>query len=1510
MFQIKRFGMALTALGGIVLSATGGWAETGKPTPPKASAAPAPVKWRTSVQLRDFAKTFRFPATPAAAPPLSKTASLAEARAVAKLPAKSLAALSEGVIARAMFVLGREAPAEASAFQRVVAGLPARGKISVLGNVQVLTAFYGGKFDVPCRGKLVRKGSDWPPTYLCTGAAVLPSTPTAGPLSGEPEPLVTLTGEIKVVPPPLSAASAAPKGPDLDRSLAERRKRSVGERDDPANTAREGREGEAVIRPSGYMASEVLAPLPTRFCTPAGSCQATYAALARSIYGRATDVLPLFCAPRKASGQWDKSTVYCSADYFDTLGDWRPWQPSGDPNTTPADLPPFACFGSPHLLDRHFVVPRTGRAGSSGFVCRNRIFQVQVKKAAKTDADVNANIAQQCTELRKQVWGQLYRDINDKFQRWCQKNDPSQCDVPPSPTGGSTPTPPKLLLTREELLYFYGHRELFCRANRDGLKHFLDPEHMGSLRADGRVDRDGWAASFTCDVSRGVVETGPFEEGVQLCALSPFVGEPKPGSLEEAELIPRARQCATSGEFQGTCTKEYVPAVTLEQLRARLHCWKATRPTCSQVSKPLGPKELFKNNILDTFDTLKLARATRNADAWALTDMMQADKLENWQKRFSFQDSSRDEGVYDVKEFCRFVRDTKHIRCGYTRDTIAQWYELRADEEPEGCDAGVCARGAFKRGYYCALYVAKEYFKGRPHWICGIDRAPAGLRQIRQATAVCLGGASTKDFQSPSGDRSSLQCFSRRFRWGESPQSESILRAFDWKTAVAAAAVAARSSLQCDPLLCSPGRPPDQALVAKLSELVKADMEGLVQWVGDVGHTFGHRTSLSKLLLERGPTRGGGMDGDTLAPTTWLQRFSFGPSQNFCYRRLDAPETGLSGWPQTCSDRSQEIANELNGLINDLRTGARVADDACDFRSTAHDGGPRVTTKELGIAFRVNLLMQVLEQARQILLASARDYAKAVRSTARGAWLLSRPELLEAAALDPNANRSKGNVFCAPLRGAGSTPDELVCASSPLLVAGAAQVSAEDAAGSAAVAANDVQKLDQARNRVSFGWCYGGLADLPLHPGPHAAVLADERGELSSPYRMQVPQLVRSGQNAPPLNTTNWLKCASFQYSDAGWQLKPAETDSASAAGPDDDPRVAKGASEVLGFFGEVIMWALGTFSPPDLAQLPIEWQDTWTDRFLTVAKNQWKASAARVDPKAAEVDKAQEAYVRALKNAAAAPPGKLHDDAMQTATAALNTLQDKTAALRAARTAEKARNGIIAGTADLWRGLMDEAAKVVGAAAEKLVEPKVGELMDKVFEAADKLKEVIKDATDSGLAAIPYFGAVLVAAANVAIDMAWDKLKEFAKEQVNQFVTRIFAALLRPLSGQVYNAARMRFKKIIADACRPAEICPDSMEVGELPAKDRWMVACPATGLDLAAFRREAAEAKERLAARTAGLKKEATVWALRFADRALARHGLSLASWKAFAASAPRAPIVARVAEVTSSLRKLLRR
>src|SRR5262249_19197021 len=152
----------------------------------------------------------------------------------------------------------------------------------------------------------------------------------------------------------------------------------------------------------------------------------------------------------------------------------------------------------------------------------------------------------------------------------------------------------------------------------------------------------------------------------------------------------------------------------LDTAKARLHCWKFRRPTCEELSRTRQPDDIRKSNVFDAFDALRELRRTRKPEVFSFYDLRDSEKLADFQESLAFSDLAKDEGTCGVKEFCRLGGDTKRLQCGYPKDTMAKWYELRKDEPAEGCNGGVCARGAYRRGYFCGLFAAKEYFAGKP----------------------------------------------------------------------------------------------------------------------------------------------------------------------------------------------------------------------------------------------------------------------------------------------------------------------------------------------------------------------------------------------------------------------------------------------------------------------------------------------------------------------------------------------------------------------------------------------------------------------------------------------------------------------------------------------------------------------------------------------------------------------------------------------------------------------------
>jgi hypothetical protein len=712
--------------------------QAGAPAAPRA--APLSGPWRRATAARQLARTLSLPRVPSHPLFDERNASIDTAGRIALLDPKVLREYPVEALARYMYLLSVEAPGSEAILrmklqqrQSIRGGKPTPS----LPEIEQAVSFYHELYDVPCRSKIRRLGSAWPPQYDCPE--------TATPPTEEPTAFVTLQQKPELLlDPEGEARQTVAKGPTEDPVRAKARLQEIGDRD-------------------GFsLPAETLGPaMPSRFYYRDRPYQ-TYAEVATAIYGRPTTSLPVFCAPKGkvvTTGKKRKwlynahSPVVCSGNWLDTLGGWNPWkEPEGVSPAEPDQIPPFACFGSPHVLSSHIVLAPGGAAGTSGFFCRKRVFRVQAALGAKSIEDQQKAIAHMCIELRNQTWGEKYPRINKDYHAWCvgPKGPGSPCPtadmLPQGGKAGVVNNPPFFLLSREELLYFFGHKELYCRADRPGLTHFLY--------------NDKWAPTFTCGVARGIIESGPFEEGVQVCAVAPFVG-----TEDSARKLQRGR---------GQDDEPAQPRLA-DQQKARLHCWRFNRPTCEEVSDPEKAKQvdsIWRSNVFDAFDTLREARRTGAPKVWRLLDLSEAEKLPDSREKKAFPDSSKDEGTFGVTDFCRFIGTTSRIQCGFTRETMGQWYELRQADEPESCSSGVCARGAFKRGYLCALFGASEYFDKKPHWMCGIDVGLAGRAMVEKARAICVGGARAKKFQSAKGDRGSLQCYERKYRWAESRPSD------------------------------------------------------------------------------------------------------------------------------------------------------------------------------------------------------------------------------------------------------------------------------------------------------------------------------------------------------------------------------------------------------------------------------------------------------------------------------------------------------------------------------------------------------------------------------------------------------------------------------------------------------------------------------------------------------------------------------------------------------------------
>src|SRR5206468_13053231 len=85
-----------------------------------------------------------------------------------------------------------------------------------------------------------------------------------------------------------------------------------------------------------------------------------------------------------------------------SLHDALPICADGEPSPAPEPgvQPPFACFGAPHVVRSHFVLPPGGEAGRTSFHCLRRVFRVLATKVEQSVADQKRRSEEHTSELQ------------------------------------------------------------------------------------------------------------------------------------------------------------------------------------------------------------------------------------------------------------------------------------------------------------------------------------------------------------------------------------------------------------------------------------------------------------------------------------------------------------------------------------------------------------------------------------------------------------------------------------------------------------------------------------------------------------------------------------------------------------------------------------------------------------------------------------------------------------------------------------------------------------------------------------------------------------------------------------------------------------------------------------------------------------------------------------------------------------------------------------------------------
>jgi hypothetical protein len=1250
------------------------------------------------------------PKKPAAGGVQQQSFTLNQARAVAKDPAATKK-YTKNVLARALYILQKEGtPAEATAFANAL-----KAAAAVNAKVMEEVAFYKQSYDVPCSSKPARVDTAWPPKYQCNDAPKAAAGPRL-----EPTGFIHLKANPKLVWPKGDAESPKKEPVKDDKALLEARLKQLEQRD------------------AFVLASEKLAAPPREFCYQ-NKCFPNHAGVAKAIYGAqpGADKLPVFCAPKVIAGKWSIDKAYCTSDWAETLN-WKPYVAGGQPNK-PAEkgvIPPWACFGAPHLTSEHMVLPATANSQATGFFCRKRVYRVLAQKAPQSLDDVYKNIAQLCTEMRQQTWGEKYKNINAHYEKWCRgpqgpknKNLCPKGFLKPAGSKAGDPPMPWMYLTREEILFYYGHQEYFCRADRPGLTHFLWNAK--------------WADTFTCGIDRGLVEAGPFEEGVQVCAVSPYYHRDKP-------------QIRLKDPF-----------------KARFHCWQFNRPSCEEVSLPKTEEEekrfLFRSQLFDAYDALREYRRTRTFKVLGLFDLKDAEKVSSFAEQMSYSDNAKDEGTFGIKDFCRFVGNLKTIQCGYTKDSIARYYELRKHESPRNCTA-VCERGAYQQGYFCAVFQTPEMFKGKPYWMCGINNNFAGRAIIDSSPAMCVGGKLVETFQSSRGDKSTLQCYERRFKWAESEKSKALLEELNWVELLERA----------DKALSG------EKIKEKWAEL-QTDKKQFIEWAKQYGHTFGHRTSMRVGLIRKD------------SPLDLVKKFfalKFSTDGKPGTIKLDWIEDGKPATDKAKSDK----AKDLNELVDEIKNGDRAPDEKWyhAFMGESKEDGKPVMAKPhdvhgpnspTGLVTRMYRLFDLFGVARELILKFSHEYAKAVFEHAKTLKkTLTRTEVHDRARSEVfNKQNIQGNLYCVPEPLSDSDEESgeqvakrpYVCASSAFLAAGMVEYQIKRksnldkfAPGDDATPADHPRLyeefLQQSRTQVKSEWCYGGTkGGLAYGPNPSPSLYGLN---LSSPFLLEAPAgvLDKESQMLNPTkpftwkNKINWLKCSGFQYSDENWKrfVPKRGKDAPSAAeqakgggGGGGNDRAGEIANAALKFVFELLKLVGPDFKKAieiieNMKDAALEFIDKWADKFGEAAKEQWDKTKEVEDKKRDEVKEAKEALETQRSDSR-----KAQDDARQKFDEAVKAAEE--AYKTATEEATKAHDEAVAAATKEW----DETKTAAKEALDKT--------KDASIDPIDKARETLEAAKVEAAAAVGTPAAKDKKEKETAAKAALEEVKSEWKEKI-----------------------------------------------------------------------------------------------------------------------------------------------
>lgn len=1197
---------------------------------------------------------------------------------------------------------------------------------------------------------------------------------------------------------------------------------------------------------------------PKKFCTgiaPALPCFDNYAGIAQAIFGRPVksgaawtgglklglavrgalghDDQPLiFCRPlaqgeRGTTTEWSSETAVCSSNWMNTTFAFV--ATSVDKEKGEYKVPPWGCVGGGYV-EETFRLPPGGEAGS-GFRCRQRIFRVQIPAPGGGAASEKADIDSMCHMMRIQTWG---KDVADnKYKNKAKAQDEKPFPIPDEPKMYS--------LTREELLYFFGHKRLYCKANRP-LTH--------------RGQNTDWTKSFVCGVPRGLVESGPFEEGVQLCATTPYVDRAFP---EIANVVSQ-------------------PA------RGRLHCWKFNRPECKDFADGTVDKNPRMTDIFDAYDILGELRRTRNASLIGTESLKEIAKEPSFEEKLRFSDTSNDSGDGGVKDFCRFDGGSMvNVVCGYDQKSMAQWFEMRANEVAENCSSGACVRGQYRRGYTCAIHTSPQVKDGKPVWLCGFDRSDAGRKRIEKATWICEGGRWVRDYQGPTGDRPSLHCSKRLFswttiaegnipnfgywvkKWADDNQVSKLKKNLDDKKTSVEKSINAREKFyeekcgsgslvysggQCSAAPDDIAREKKRLLEVELSikELPGGPNSAVTkdQWShfltmvylatpADYAAFLGHRGAMRHLMLVDSKELPDGLRNITLLK--------------------------LAG-AMNLNDKKSE---GLRALVKEALTGERAPDGGWykDVRDETEEPLVRPYRAPAYLLYSFTMLLQ--EVSERIKNGAWGSVTKVASSPGP---FMTRLELLEHARTKVPEN-ARGPVFCIE---ATNRPGAFACTQTPVVLGGIMSTSGFESKG-----------------RL---WCYGAI------PGESSKTLSASKAfskKAKSPWYVEAPSYDASAYAQEP----GWMKCERFQYSDEVWaRAKPAADAKQDVTQAGGDPGgVQSKVGGLVGFVLDFLLPKLGDVRQimNDLANVKGELIEAWVKRYLEKFTPNWTEWKKKIDAAQQEIVKARDALSDlkvkiAGKSVKTDADEKLLEAAKDEFKKAQQDLKNMLLEFKGI-----AKNP---GEDSMLNVIVQNVQALLAERLERFILPKARSLLAEGFRKLRSLVNPVRDAAASAVAAIPFAGGALVVAVTFVFDYVVTTLENYLADKLTNLVRSLLAKGLNAVMSPLVSSVKGTILDKLLTVCLrdlPYDLCP--IKISGVPREDKWLeraIACNwAPKIGPADWERAYA-AERNMEAYAAGLAREAPVFAKRFANHFLARVGHTYDSW--MAATAPAADAAKR--------------